>query len=129
MPGGLWIRGVDIIVAHGWESGSHVRGDVATTALLPKVVDAVSSVPVISAGSIVDGRGMAAAFVLGADGVWIGTRSLASEESTVDQSYKERLLQATETGTFFQGVQRRLGHHGQSPAQQHGRDVGSGGTA
>ena len=96
--------GVDTIVAHGWESGSHVRGDVATMALLPRVVDAVSPVPVISAGSIVDGRGMAAAVVLGADGVWIGTRSLASEESTVDQSYKERLLQATETGTLFSRV-------------------------
>ena len=104
MPGGLWIRGADIIVAHGWESGSHVRGDVATMALLPRVVDAGSPVPVISAGSIVDGRGMAAAFVLGADGVWIGTRFLASEESTVDQSYKERLLQATETGTLFPRV-------------------------
>ena len=93
--------GVDIIVAQGWEAGGHVRGDVATMALLPTVVDAVSPVPVISAGSIVDGRGLAAALMLGASGVWIGTRFLASEEATVDPSYKDRIIKASETGTIL----------------------------
>ena len=81
--------GVDIIEAQGWEAVGHVRGDVATMALLPTIVDAVSPVPVISAGSIVDGRGLAAALMLGASGVWIGTRFVASEEATVDPSYKD----------------------------------------
>ena len=93
--------GVDIIVAQGWEAGSHVRGDVATMALLPTIVDAVSPVPVISAGSIVDGRGLAAALMLGASGVWIGTRFVASEEATVDPSYKDRIIKASETGTIL----------------------------
>ena len=78
--------GVDIIVAQGWEAGGHARGNVATMALLPMVVDAVAPVPVISAGSIADGRGMAAALMLGADGVWMGTRFVASEEADVDPS-------------------------------------------
>jgi nitronate monooxygenase len=93
--------GVDIIVAQGWEAGGHVRGIVATMALLPSVVDAVSPVPVISAGSIADGRGMAAALMLGADGVWIGTRFVASEEADVDPSYQERIINAAETGTLL----------------------------
>ena len=93
--------GVDIIVAQGWEAGGHVRGDVATMALLPTVVDAVSPVPVISAGSIADGRGLAAALMLGASGVWIGTRFVASEEATVDLSYKDRIVKASEIGTIL----------------------------
>ena len=88
-------------MAQGWEAGGHVRGDVATMALLPTGVDAVSPVPVISAGSIVDGRGLAAALMLGASGVWIGTRFLASEEATVDPSYKDRIIKASETGTIL----------------------------
>lgn len=70
-------------------------------ALLPMVVDAVAPVPVISAGSIADGRGMAAALMLGASGVWMGTRFLASEEASADPSYKERLLRASETDTLL----------------------------
>ena len=93
--------GVDIIVAQSWEAGGHVRGNVATMALLPMVVDAVSPVPVISAGSIADGRGMAAALMLGADGVWMGTRFVASEEATVDPSYKKRIIDASETDTLM----------------------------
>ncbi|MCH7737632.1 MAG: nitronate monooxygenase [Chloroflexi bacterium] len=93
--------GVDIIVAQSWEAGGHVRGNVATMALLPMVVDAVAPVPVISAGSIADGRGMAAALMLGADGVWMGTRFVASEEATVDSSYKERIINASETDTLM----------------------------
>ena len=96
--------GVDIVVAQGWEAGGHVRGEVATMALLPRVVDAVSPAPVISAGGIADGRGMAAALMLGADGVWVGTRFIASEEARVDQSYKQRIIDATETDTLFSEV-------------------------
>lgn len=96
--------GVDIIVAQGWEAGGHVRGEVATMALLPRVVDAVSPTPVISAGSIADGRGLAAALMLGADGVFVGTRFAASEESGVDPTYKERIIQASETGTLLAKV-------------------------
>ncbi|MEE8466347.1 MAG: nitronate monooxygenase [Dehalococcoidia bacterium] len=96
--------GVDIIVAQGWESGGHVRGEVATMALLPKVVDAVTPVPVISAGGIADGRGMAAALMLGADGVWVGTRFVASVEASVDPSYKERILKASEADTLLSKV-------------------------
>ena len=93
--------GVDMIVAQGWESGGHVRSDVATMALLPTVVDTVFPVPVISAGSIADGRGLAAALMLGASGVWIGTRFIASEEATVDHSYKERIVKGSEIGTII----------------------------
>jgi len=71
---------------------------------LPRVVDAVSPAPVISAGSIADGRGMAAALMLGADGVWVGTRFAASEEASIDQSYKQRIIDASETGTLFSKV-------------------------
>ena len=96
--------GVDIIVAQCWEDGGHLRGEVATMALLPRVVDAVSPVPVISAGSIADGRGMAAALMLGADGVWVGTRFAASEEADIDPSYKERIIKASETDTLLSKV-------------------------
>ena len=81
-----------------------MRGEVATMALLPRIVDAVSPVPVICAGGIADGRGLAAALMLGADGVWLGTRFAASTESTIDQSYKERIIKATETDTLLSNV-------------------------
>lgn len=93
--------GVDIIVAQGWEAGGHVRGMVATMPLIPAVVDAVSPVPVIAAGGIADGRGLAAALALGAAGVWIGTRFLASQEATIHPRYRERLFQAGETDTVY----------------------------
>ena len=93
--------GVDIIVAQGWEAGGHVRGTVATMALLPAVVDAVAQVPVVAAGGIADGRGLAAALALGASGAWIGTRFLASPEATIHQRYRERLLQASENDTVY----------------------------
>jgi len=70
---------VDIIVAQGVEAGGHVRGQVGLLPLLPTVVEAVTPVPVVAAGGIVDGRGLAAALALGADGVWVGTRFVASE--------------------------------------------------
>jgi NAD(P)H-dependent flavin oxidoreductase YrpB (nitropropane dioxygenase family) len=93
--------GVDIIVAQGWEAGGHVRGSVATMALVPAVVDAVSPVPVVAAGGIADGRGLAAVMALGAAGAWIGTRFLASREADIHDRYRERLLQAGENDTVY----------------------------
>ena len=93
--------GVDIIVAQGWEAGGHVRGTVATLPLVPAVVDAVAPVPVVAAGGIADGRGLAAALALGAAGAWIGTRFLASEEATIHPRYRERLFAARETDTVY----------------------------
>jgi NAD(P)H-dependent flavin oxidoreductase YrpB (nitropropane dioxygenase family) len=93
--------GVDIVVAQGWEAGGHVRGMVATMPLIPAVVDAVSPTPVVAAGGIADGRGLAAALTLGAAGAWIGTRFLASEEAAIHPRYRELLLKATENDTVF----------------------------
>jgi len=93
--------GVDIVVAQGWEAGGHVRGTVATMPLVPAVVDAVSPVPVVAAGGIADGRGLAAALALGAAGAWIGTRFLASREAAIHPRYRERLLKASENDTVF----------------------------
>lgn len=95
------IRGVDVVVAQGWEAGGHVRGTVATMALLPAVVDIAAPVPVVAAGGIADGRGMAAALALGASGVWIGTRFLASSEVNLHPHYRQRLLQASTDDTVY----------------------------
>lgn len=91
--------GVDIIVAQGWEAGGHVRGMVTTLALVPAVVDAVGDTPVIAAGGIADGRGLAAVMALGAQAGWIGTRFLASEEATIHPDYRQRILRSTENDT------------------------------
>ncbi len=93
--------GVDVIVAQGWEAGGHVRGMVATMPLVPAVVDAVSPTPVVAAGGIADGRGLAAVLALGAAGAWIGTRFLASQEAAVHRRYQELLLRARETDTVY----------------------------
>jgi NAD(P)H-dependent flavin oxidoreductase YrpB (nitropropane dioxygenase family) len=93
--------GVDVVVAQGWEAGGHVRGTVATMSLIPAVVDAISPAPVVAAGGIADGRGLAAALALGAAGVWIGTRFLVSHEATIHPRYRERLLRANENDTVF----------------------------
>jgi NAD(P)H-dependent flavin oxidoreductase YrpB (nitropropane dioxygenase family) len=93
--------GVDVVIAQGWEAGGHVRGTVATMPLIPAVVDAVGSVPVVAAGGIGDGRGFAAALALGASGAWIGTRFLASNEAAIHPHYRERLLGATEDDTVY----------------------------
>jgi len=93
--------GVDIVVAQGWEAGGHVRGLVATLPLVPAVVDAVAPVPVVAAGGIADGRGLAAVLALGAAGAWIGTRFLASKEASIHPHYRERLLAATENDTVY----------------------------
>jgi nitronate monooxygenase len=85
--------GADAVVAQGWEAGGHVWGDIATLALVPAVVDAVD-VPVVSAGGIADGRGVAAVLALGADGAWVGTRFLLAEESSAHSEYRKLLLSA-----------------------------------
>src|SRR4029453_15948335 len=76
-------------------------GTVATMPLIPAVVDAVSPAPVVAAGGIADGRGLAAALALGAAGAWIGTRFLASNEAAIHPRYRERILQANEDDTVY----------------------------
>lgn len=92
--------GVDIIVAQGWEAGGHVWGEVSTLTLVPAVVDAVGTTPVIAAGGIADGRGLAAVLALGAGAAWMGTRFVASVEAPAHPDYVARVLGAAETGTF-----------------------------
>jgi nitronate monooxygenase len=89
--------GADIIVAQGWEAGGHVWGTVATLPLVPAVVDAVAPVPVIAAGGIGDGRGVAAVLALGAQAAWLGTRFLMAQEMPIHEDYRRRLIAATET--------------------------------
>jgi NAD(P)H-dependent flavin oxidoreductase YrpB (nitropropane dioxygenase family) len=90
--------GVDAIVAQGMEAGGHV-GTVTTMVLVPAVVDAVR-VPVLAAGGIVDGRGVAAGLMLGAQGAWIGTRFIATVEATAHDNHKRRMVEADEEGTI-----------------------------
>ncbi|ACD52307.1 MULTISPECIES: enoyl-[acyl-carrier-protein] reductase FabK [Clostridium] len=98
--------GADAIIAEGTESGGHV-GQLTTMALIPQVVDAVS-IPVIAAGGIGDGRGVAASFMLGAEGVQVGTRFLVARECTVNQNYKDKILKAKDIDTEVTG--RSTGH-------------------
>lgn len=93
--------GVDIVVAQGWEAGGHIWGQVSSLVLIPAAVDAAGSVPVVAAGGIADGRGLAAALTLGASGVWLGTRFLASEEAQVHPMVKEQVLSHVETDTAY----------------------------
>jgi enoyl-[acyl-carrier protein] reductase II len=86
-------RGVDVIIAQGTEAGGFTGG-VATLILVPQVVDAVSPIPIVAAGGIADGRGLAAALVLGASGANLGTRFLASAEATIAQEWKQAILDA-----------------------------------
>ncbi|GAA3954416.1 NAD(P)H-dependent flavin oxidoreductase [Actinoplanes auranticolor] len=86
--------GVDIVVAQGWEAGGHVRGTTTTMVLVPAVVDAVAPVPVLAAGGISDGRGLAAALALGAQGAWLGTRFLASAEARSHPVHRQHLVDA-----------------------------------
>lgn len=85
--------GVDVIIAQGTEAGGF-GGKISTVALVPQVVDAVSPVPVLAAGGIADGRGLAAALVLGAQGVNLGTRFLASEEASISDEWKRAIVAA-----------------------------------
>jgi enoyl-[acyl-carrier protein] reductase II len=91
--------GCDLVVAQGTEAGGHT-GQVASLPLVPQVVDAVGDrVPVVAAGGIFDGRGLAAALALGADGVWVGTRFIATPEARGVLGYKEKLLSSREDQT------------------------------
>lgn len=99
-------RGAAAVIAEGGESGGHV-GDLTTMALVPQVCDTVK-IPVIAAGGIADGRQMAAAFLLGACGVQVGTRFLVANECTVHQNYKNKILAAKDIDTMVTG--KRLGH-------------------
>src|SRR5665213_1499814 len=93
--------GCDIVVAQGTEAGGHT-GTVATFPLVPQVVDAVGErVPVVAAGGIFDGRGLAAAIALGADGVWLGTRFIATPEARTVTGYKDALLRSHEDDTVI----------------------------
>ncbi|MDR3594839.1 enoyl-[acyl-carrier-protein] reductase FabK [Clostridium sp.] len=98
--------GADAIIAEGTESGGHV-GQLTTMALVPQVVDSVS-VPVIAAGGIGDGRGVAASFMLGAEGIQVGTRFLVAKECTIHQNYKDKVLKAKDIDTEVTG--RPTGH-------------------
>ncbi len=102
--------GADAIVAEGQEAGGHI-GELTTMALTPCVCDAVS-IPVITAGGVADGRGMAAAFALGAEGVQVGTRFLTAFECTVHEAYKQKIIDAKDSDTIVTG--RYQGH----PARQ-----------
>lgn len=98
--------GADAIIAEGMESGGHI-GDVATLPLVEQVVQAVE-VPVIAAGGLATGRGLAAAMVLGADGIQMGTRFICCDECTAHQNYKNRIIQAGDRSTMVSG--ELLGH-------------------
>lgn len=98
--------GATAVIAEGAESGGHV-GELHTMALLPQVVDALD-IPVIGAGGICDARQAAAAFILGADAIQVGTRFLAAEECTAHQNYKDKILKATDISTIVTG--KTLGH-------------------
>ncbi|MFP8048497.1 nitronate monooxygenase [Weissella confusa] len=94
-------KGVDAVVAEGMESGGHI-GMLTTMTLVPQVVDALK-IPVIAAGGIADGRGVAAAFMLGASGVQMGTRFLASEEAEVHENFKNSVVKAKDIDTIVTG--------------------------
>ncbi len=107
---GLAVRmqraGADAVIAEGTESGGHI-GENTTMCLVPQVVDAVD-IPVIAAGGIADGRGVAASFMLGAQGVQVGTRFLAAEECQIHPTYKELVVKAKDTDSIVTG--RYTGH-------------------
>ncbi|WP_324822242.1 enoyl-[acyl-carrier-protein] reductase FabK [Sinanaerobacter sp. ZZT-01] len=99
-------NGAVAVIAEGGESGGHI-GEITTMALVPQVCDAVD-IPVLAAGGIADGRGVAAAFMLGAVGVQLGTRFLVAKECNVHQNYKHKILKAKDIDTMTTG--KRLGH-------------------
>jgi nitronate monooxygenase len=95
--------GVDVVTAQGTEAGGHT-GMISTLPLVPRVVDAVAPIPVVAAGGIADGRALAASLMLGAEGVWIGTRFLATHECGVSDAYKARVVAATGDETVLTDV-------------------------
>jgi enoyl-[acyl-carrier protein] reductase II len=98
--------GADAVVAEGCESGGHI-GELITMSLVPQVVSAVN-IPVIAAGGVGDGRGVAAAFMLGAQGVQVGTRFLVADECNIHENYKQKVLDAGDIDTVVTG--RATGH-------------------
>ena len=94
--------GADAVVAEGMESGGHI-GEATTFTLVPQVADALS-IPVIAAGGIADGRGLAAAFMLGAEAVQMGTRFVVSKESIVHAAYKEKVIKAKDIDSTVTGM-------------------------
>lgn len=98
--------GADAVIVEGCEAGGHI-GDLTTMVLTPQVVDAID-IPVIAAGGIGDGRGFAAALILGAEGIQIGTRFLVAKECKVHQNYKDRVIKASDIDTVVTG--RSTGH-------------------
>jgi len=112
-------NGATAVVAEGGESGGHI-GELTTMALVPQVCDAVD-IPVIAAGGIADGRGIAAALMLGAAGVQIGTRFLVAEECGVHQNYKDKVIAAKDIDTIATG--KRLGHPVRSLKTAFSRDL------
>lgn len=110
--------GASAVIAEGSESGGHI-GELTTMALVPQVCDVID-IPVIAAGGIADGRGMAAAFMLGASGVQMGTRFLVAEECNVHDNYKEKVLAARDIDTIATG--KRLGHPVRSLKNTFSRD-------
>jgi len=98
--------GADAVIAEGGEAGGHV-GELTTMSLIPQVVDAIN-IPVLAAGGIADGRGLAAAWMLGASGFQIGTRFLVAYECNVHKNYKQKILNAKDTSTIVTG--RPTGH-------------------
>ncbi len=125
--------GVDAIVAQGTEAGGHT-GTISTLPLVPQIVDAVAPIPVIAAGGIADGRGLAAVLMLGAEGVWLGTAFLATPESGYSPNKKRRILEMASTDTVYtkvfdiadgnpwpEGVAGRVARNGFTD-QWHGRE-------
>ena len=110
--------GASALIAEGGESGGHV-GELSTLVLVPQICDA-TTLPVIAAGGIADGRGVAAVFMLGAQGVQMGTRFLSAMECTIHPTYKEKILKATDLCTMVTG--KRLGHPVRSLRTQFARD-------
>lgn len=99
-------QGADAVVAEGTEAGGHI-GEITTMNLVPQIADCVN-IPVIAAGGVADGRGMAAAFALGAEGVQVGTRFVCSTECTVHENYKNAIIKANDRATAVTG--RPTGH-------------------
>jgi NAD(P)H-dependent flavin oxidoreductase YrpB (nitropropane dioxygenase family) len=96
--------GIDVVVAQGQEAGGHNYATLPTFALVPLVVDAVAPALVLASGGIADGRGLAAALMLGADGAWVGTRFVATTESAAHEGYKSRVVAAPATDTVVTGM-------------------------
>ncbi|MFY7953283.1 MAG: NAD(P)H-dependent flavin oxidoreductase, partial [Armatimonadaceae bacterium] len=106
--------GVDVLVAQGWEAGGHVEGSVSTMALVPRIADLAGGAPVVAAGGIADGRGIAAACCLGASAVWLGTAFLMAREANVHPVYRDALAGAEADDavhtTLFDGGWPNAGH-------------------